>query len=66
MGVFSGRRRIMKLVVRYSPEAYPPDRCWTSEVTDGWRKFQVWRPTYPEVMEAGLEDLEALAAGRIG
>ena len=47
----------MKLTVRHSPY-YPPDRCWIWEVTGGYgERWTGWRPTYPEAVELGLEDL---------
>ena len=52
----------MRLTVRYSPY-YPPDRCWIWTVTDGYRqRWTGWRPTYPEALELGLEDLADKAA----
>lgn len=51
----------MQLVVYYS-EFMPPDRCWIAEITYGWRTWRLWRPSYPEAVELGLEDLVAKAA----
>ena len=49
----------MRLVVHYSPY-YPPDRCWIWEVTGGYgQRWTGWRPTYPEAVDLGLEDLLA-------
>lgn len=49
----------MRLTVRYSPY-YPPDRCWIWVVTGGYgERWTGWRPTYPEAVELGLEDLLA-------
>jgi hypothetical protein len=46
----------VKLVVRYSA-AYGN---WMWEVTHGYGKRWIgWRPTYPEAMELGVEDLLA-------
>ena len=52
----------MKLTVRYSPY-YPPDRCWIAEIAVRYgEKYTCWRPTYPEAVEIGLEDLADKAA----
>lgn len=53
----------MKLRVYFS-EFLPADQCWMSELRDGWQVFNIWRPTYPEVIELALEEMAAKAAYR--
>ena len=54
----------MRLTVRYSPY-YPPDRCWIWTVTGSYgERWTGWRPTYPEAVGLGLEDLLAQDAAK--